>query len=123
MSRHHNAREQRWTESRIRKAAEDHEPELRRELLQYVAPGNLDRAVNVFLDLRLTDFLYELQTGIGLWSREQTIAVTVNVIRGLAPPPPKLTISSAGALALAQALLTGKFGAQCRTIQNPKSKI
>ena len=123
MSRHHNAREQRWTEKRIREVAESTSPNYGANCFNMSRRGNLDRAVNVFLDLRLTDFLYELQTGIGLWSREQTIAVTVNVIRGLAPPPPKLTISSAGALALAQALLTGKFGAQCRTIQNPKSKI
>ena len=121
--RHANAREVRWTVSSIRELAASHETEVRRELLQYVAPSDLERAITAFLDIRLIDYLYELTTGIGLWTREQTINVVAAIVRGQVPAPPPLELSSERALFLAQAILSGKFKCGGLALGNHKSQI
>jgi len=56
-----------------------------------------------------------LTTGIGLWTREQTINVVCAIVRGQVPAPPPLELCSERALFLAQSILAGRFGSGCRT--------
>jgi hypothetical protein len=112
--RHANARDPQWSRSRILELARKHETELRREMLQYVAPGDLDRAIDMFLDIRLADYMNEVLNGMKMFARQEIFVIVSKMISGEVPAPPSLAkVSSDEAFALAEGILRAQFGSRC----------
>jgi hypothetical protein len=111
--KHSNARDPKWTAARIKEIVIGHEAELRRELLQYVAPGQLDRALDLFLQFRLADYILELHGCGPRASREEMLDLTFKVCRGEVSWPEPIVVSDEIASALAQAIVEKHFGSNC----------
>jgi hypothetical protein len=111
--KHSNARDPKWTAARIKEIVTGHEAQLRRELLQYVAPRDLDRALDLFLQFRLADYMIELSGGGPRASREVMLDLTVKVCRGEVSFPEFPYISDETAVAVARAIVERHFGSNC----------
>jgi hypothetical protein len=111
--KHSNARDPKWTAERIKELVTGHEATLRRELLQYVAPRDLDRALDLFLQFRLADYIIELEGGGPRASREVMLDLTVKVCRGEVSLPQFPYVPREIAVALAQAIVEKHFGSNC----------